>query len=52
MLKNIGVPVAYRVQANLDLGTLYPMIKLEESGKFSPWPEVPSPSQDKPQGSI
>lgn len=52
MLKNAGAKVAYRVQANLDLGTLYPMIKLEESGKFSPWPEAPSPREDKPQGSI
>ncbi|HEY6094308.1 MAG TPA: LEA type 2 family protein [Gallionellaceae bacterium] len=50
MLKNAGAPVAYRVQANLDLGTLYPMLKVEEKGTFSPLPAAPAPAEDKPQG--
>lgn len=52
MLKNAGAKVVYRVQANLDLGTLYPMIKIEEGGSFAPWPEVPGLREDKPPGSI
>jgi LEA14-like dessication related protein len=52
MLKNAGAAVAYRVQANLDLGTLYPMLKIEETGSFSPWPAAPGQDEDKPQGNI
>jgi LEA14-like dessication related protein len=36
MQKNAGAAVAYRVQADLDLGTLYPMMKVEETGSFAP----------------
>ena len=36
MLKSAGGQVAYRVQANLDIGALYPMVKIEKNGKFSP----------------
>lgn len=52
MLKNAGAAVAYRVQANLDLGTLYPMFKIEEKGSFSPLPALPGAPEGKPQGSI
>ena len=36
MLKSEGAEVAYRVLANLDVGVLYPMIKIEKTGKFAP----------------
>ena len=52
MLKNAGAKVAYRVQANLDLGTLYPMIRIEESGSFSPLQALPGAPASKPQGNI
>ncbi len=52
MLKNGGAPMAYRVQADLDLGTLYPMLKIEETGSFSPLHALPSAGEGKPQGNI
>ncbi len=36
MLKSADGQVDYRVQANLDLGALYPMVRIEKSGKFAP----------------
>jgi LEA14-like dessication related protein len=36
MLTHTGGQVAYRVQANLDVGALYPMIKIEKLGNIAP----------------
>lgn len=36
MLKHADGQVAYRVQANLDAGALFPMIRIEKSGSFAP----------------
>jgi LEA14-like dessication related protein len=36
MLTQAGGRVAYRVQANLDVGALYPMIRIEKRGNIAP----------------
>ena len=52
MLKNAGAQVAYRVRANLDLGTLLPTLRIEESGSLSPLPAPPGTPEGKPRGRI
>ena len=36
LLENPGVPVDYQFSAEIDIGVLYPMVKVERTGTFTP----------------